>query len=133
MSHRGFSRRQRIALGSIRGLLAFVFISAGVAKLAGLPFMIEVFDHVGLGQWFRYVTGAIELVSAILLLTHRSVGVGALLLACTMLGAIIAHLSVVPGSPAPAAVLLALSAVLAFAYRDRTLGMVGITSTPQVA
>jgi len=123
MSYVQPARGVRISLGALRGLLAFVFIAAGIAKLAGLPFMVEVFSHAGLGQWFRYLTGAIEVGSAIMLLTRPLVGVGALVLSCTMAGAIIAHLTGVPGSPVPAIVLLLLSAALAFAFRQRTLAL----------
>jgi len=123
MSHHNPARGVRVTLGALRGLLAFVFTAAGVAKLAGLPFMVEVFDHAGLGQWFRYLTGSIEVGSAVLLLTRRLVGIGALVLSCTMAGAIIAHLTRVPGSPVPAIVLLILSATLAFAFRQRTLAL----------
>ena len=45
-----------------------------------------MFETIGVGQWFRYVTGAIEFASAVLLLTPRFAGVGALLLVPTMVG-----------------------------------------------
>ena len=48
--------------------------------------MVETFEKVGVGQWFRYVTGAIEIGSAILLLIPRLAPVGAALLVCTMTG-----------------------------------------------
>jgi putative oxidoreductase len=133
MSHPDTTRRKRITLGFLRELLVFVFFATGAAKLAGVPFMVPEFDHAGLGQWLRYVTGMIEVGSAILLLTPRLVGVAALLLSCMMTGAIIAHLTRVPGSPMPAAVLLVLSATLAFAYRQRTLNLVSTSLTTQVA
>lgn len=117
------ARRQRLAINALRWLLATLFVTAGVAKLAGVPAMVEAFEHIGLGQWFRYVTGAIEAGSAVLLLTHRFVAVGALLLVCTMMGAIVAHLTVAPGSLIPAAILLTLSATIAFFYRDQMLGL----------
>jgi hypothetical protein len=37
------------------------------SKLAGQPQMVEIFQAIGLGQWFRYVTGVIEAGSALLL------------------------------------------------------------------
>ena len=56
--------------------------------------MVETFEKVGVGQWFRYVTGAIEVASAILLLIPRLTPVGAALLVCTMIGAVLAQLLV---------------------------------------
>ena len=46
-------------------LTAAAFLMAGVATLSGYPMMVETFDKIDVGQWFRYVTGAIEVASAI--------------------------------------------------------------------
>ncbi len=54
------SARQQIILRVLRGLVAFAFVLFGTLKLIGIPMMVDVFDHVGLGQWFRYATGVIE-------------------------------------------------------------------------
>ena len=85
---------------------------AGVAKLIGQPMMVETFEKVGVGQWFRYVTGAIEIASAILLLIPRLTPVGAALLVCTMAGAVLAHLLVLDGSAVPALVLGCFAAII---------------------
>jgi len=48
---------QRNAIGAwvLQGLLAAAFLAAGGAKLAGVPMMVQVFDQIGMGQWFRAV------------------------------------------------------------------------------
>src|SRR3982750_3690027 len=125
MPYDTMSTRRRITLWVVRGLAAFAFVSAGSLKLIGVPMMVTVFDHVGFGQWFRYVTGAIEVGGAILLLSPRFVGAAATLLGCTMVGAIISHLTVVPGSPVPATILLTLCVVIAWSYRSTTLALLG--------
>lgn len=96
----------------IRALLTAAFAAAGLAKLAGAEMMVQTFDAVGLGQWFRYVTGAI----ALWLPGLQAYAAG--LLVCTMIGALIAH-AVVLGLAAglPALVLGALAAVILWAYR----------------
>jgi putative oxidoreductase len=119
------SAKQRIFLTTIRVLVAAAFILFGTLKLIGVPMMVAVFDHVGFGQWFRYVTGAIEVIGAILLLTPRFVGAAALMLSATMVGAILSHFTVVPGSSVPAMVLLVLCAVIAWSYRNGTLALLG--------
>jgi len=127
------SPRRRFILMGVRLLLAFAFIMAGGAKLVGLPMMVSVFEHVGFGQWFRYVTGVIEVSGAILLLTSRFAGPAGLVLATTMAGAILAHLTVVPGSPGPAILLLVLSAIIAWAFRDQTRALVSPVQSGPVA
>jgi uncharacterized membrane protein YphA (DoxX/SURF4 family) len=133
MVHDTMSAKQRNALRVVRGLVASAFILFGMLKLIGVPMMVTVFDHVGFGQWFRYVTGLIEVVGAIMLLSPRFVGAAALLLSGTMVGAIISHFTVVPGSPVPATVLLTLCAVIAWSYRNSTLALLGQAPTQRVS
>ena len=78
---------------------AGMFLMVGFFKLSGDPRMVGLFDAIGLGQWFRYVTGSLEVLGAILLLIPRLSGLGALLLVGVMLGAVPTHLFVVGGSP----------------------------------
>jgi hypothetical protein len=112
-------RWKSVSLWIVRGLLAFIFLGAGGAKLYGVPLMVEEFGHMGLGQWFRYFTGSLEVLGALLILTRLLVGFGAMLLICIMIGATIMHLFVIGGSPVPALVLLALSAIVAIAKREQ--------------
>ena len=86
-------------------LAASAFLLAGGLKLAGAEPMVSMFDKIGLGQWFRYPTGGLEVTGAILLLIPTTVVLGGSLLVMTMLGAIATHLFVLGGSPVPAIVL----------------------------
>ena len=109
------SRKGRlITLWTLSGLVALAFLGAGGAKLGGVPAMVEMFGKVGLGQWFRYFTGLLEVAGGIGLLMSRYAFYAAVLLAVVMLGAIIAHVAVLGGSPAPAVVLLVLSGIIAY-------------------
>lgn len=105
---------QKRILWGVRIFLALAFAAAGIAKLAGVPQMIQVFDAVGVGQWFRYLTGAIEVVGAVLLLIPVTGFYAGLLLTATMAGALVTHLFVIGGNPAPALVLLTMSAFAAW-------------------
>jgi putative oxidoreductase len=69
---------------------------------------------VGLRQWFRYLTGLLEVAGAIGLLISRYAFYAAILLAIVMVGAVITHLTVIGGSPLPAVALLALSGTIAY-------------------
>jgi hypothetical protein len=98
-------RAKNVALWVLQILTAAAFLMAGFGTLSGQPMMVETFDKIGIGQWFRYVTGAIEVASAILLLIPRLTAVGAALLVCMMAGAVLTHLLLIGGSPVPALVL----------------------------
>jgi putative oxidoreductase len=103
---------------TLQVLAAAVFLFAGTSKLAGVPMMVQMFDVIGIGQWFRYVTGAIEVVGAVLLLVPSLARLGALALAATMVGAILTHLFIVGGNPAAPIVLLAATTTIAWARRS---------------
>ena len=113
------SRASLVALWLTQVALALMFLMAGGSKLAGVPAMVSLFDLIGIGQWFRYVTGVIEVISGIALLVPSAAVFGALLLIPTMLGAIITNVFVVPASPMPPLVLLLLAAAVAWARRDQ--------------
>ena len=117
-------RWKSAGLWVVRGLLALAFAGAGGAKLYGVPMLVEEFQHIGIGQWFRYLTGTLELLGAILILAPSLAAFGALLLICIMIGATITHLFVIGGSPIPALVLMALSAIVAYAKRDQIASLV---------
>ena len=113
------SRASLVALWVAQVALALMFLMAGGSKLAGAPAMVTLFDALGVGQWFRYVTGVIEVLSGLALLIPAVAVFGALLLIPTMIGAIIVNLFVVPASPVAPIVLLLLAAVVAWARRDQ--------------
>ena len=106
------SRAKNVALWTLQILTAVAFLMAGFATLSGHPMMVATFDKIGIGQWFRYMTGGIEVTSAILLLIPRLTPVGAALLVCTMLGAVLSHLFLIGGSPVPALVLLCFASII---------------------
>ncbi|HEX7925342.1 MAG TPA: DoxX family protein [Bradyrhizobium sp.] len=113
------SRWKSVTLWVVRGLLALAFAAAGAAKLYGVPMLVAEFEHIGLGQWFRYLTGSLELLGAVLILVPPVAAFGGLLLSCIMIGATITHLFLIGGSPVPALVLLTLSAIVAYAKRSQ--------------
>jgi len=106
---------------------AAMFIFAAIPKLMGVPQVVAMYNLIGLGQWFRYLTGAMEIGGAILLLIPRLSGVGALVLLCVMIGAVFTHLFIIGGNPTGAIVLLVVTALIAWGRRDRTLRLLGRT------
>jgi uncharacterized membrane protein YphA (DoxX/SURF4 family) len=116
------SRKTAAATGRVRTItlwilqvaVAFAFLAAGGSKLAGAEQMIAMFDKIGLGQWFRYVTGLLEIGGAIGLFVPRYAFHAAVTLMLIMARAIFVHLTVLGGSPLPALALLLLSATIAY-------------------
>jgi len=101
-----------IILWILSVMTALAFIAAGGSKLAGAPAMVEIFDKVGVGQWFRYFTGLLELTAGFGLLIPRYAFYAAVALAVVMIGAIIAQLTVLAGSPAAPVALLVFIGVI---------------------
>jgi putative oxidoreductase len=106
----------------LRVLLAAVLLNAGIRKYAGDAGPVETFDQVGLGQWFRYVIGTIEIASGAGLLIAPIAGLAALAAASVLVGALAMEAFVLDdGNPIFPAVLLALLALVAWQYRARTM------------
>jgi putative oxidoreductase len=102
---------------------AGMFLMVGFLKLSGDPQLVGLFGAIGLGQWFRYLTGTLEVAGAILLLIPRTSGLGALMLAVVMVGAIVTHVLIVGGSPLMAIILLVVTSIVAWGRRQRTMNL----------
>ena len=109
----------KYGLVTIKALVALAFTGAGLAKLSGVSMMVETFDAIGVGQWFRYVTALIEITGAALLFVPGRQAWGAGLLMMTMIGAVTAHFLVLGPSVIPASILGGLSALILYSYRDQ--------------
>ncbi len=113
-------RALNLTLWVLQGLTALVFLYFGAIKFDPREiFWVRLFAEVGIGQWFRYFTGGLEVICAILLLIPRASAIGAALLACTMVGAILTHVFVIRdpyASSVPAVLLLILVTI---AWRRR--------------
>src|SRR5262249_29071228 len=106
-------------LPRLGAVLAFLFI--GLTKFNNDPHgeWVRIFDRIGWGQWFRYFTGAMQVSGALLLLTRRTLTLGAFMLACTMVGAMIVDVFVLrsPGFVPFPGTLLGLVVVVWYAGR----------------
>ena len=102
---------------------AGMFLMVGFLKLSGNPQLVALFEAIGLGQWFRYLTGSLEVAGAILLLIPRTSGLAALMLAAVMACAVVTHVFIVGGSPLGATILLIVTGVVAWGRRGRTMNL----------
>ena len=102
---------------------AGMFLMVGFLKLSGNAQLVGLFEAIGLGQWFRYLTGTLEVAGAFLLLLPRTSGLGALMLAGVMTGAVVTHVFIVGGSPMMAIILLVVTGIVAWGRRERTINL----------
>ena len=130
-NHRS-SRVKNLVLWALQIVTAAAFLMAGFGTLSGYPMMVETFDKIGIGQWFRYVAGGIEVASAIMLLIPRLTPVGAALLVCTMAGAVLSHLFLIGGSPVAALVLLCFAGIILWGRFGTLKAWLGKLPTPAV-
>ncbi|MCT9929878.1 DoxX family protein [Planotetraspora sp. A-T 1434] len=113
--------RRRVLRRVLWGLQALIalFLIAGSAlpKFAGQKDAVETFTLIGWGQWFRYVTGVVELTGAIGLLIPRLAGAAATGLIGLMAGAALTQILVL--DPAWALFPAGLAIVFALVAWDR--------------
>jgi putative oxidoreductase len=100
-------------------VLALVFSLAGGTKLVGVPGMVAEFAQIGIGQWFRYVTGVLEVSGAIGVLVPKFRFWAALQIVALMVGATGVNLWVlrVPALARLTVILMLLALALAWLRR----------------
>ncbi|HEY8742162.1 MAG TPA: DoxX family protein [Chloroflexota bacterium] len=107
-----------VAVQIVEGVLGLAFLGSGVGKLLGAKTYVEGFQRWGYPQWFRSVTGAVEVVGGVAMLAgiglHWMGPLAGLWLTATMLGAVLTHVRVHDSvaKMAPAVVLLVLALVV---------------------
>ena len=113
------NKYNKYLLLAIKILVSVAFLGAGLSKLAGVEMMVNTYEEIDFGQWFRYLTGVIEVGSVILLWLGSKQVFGAVLLVCTMLGAVLTHYFILGPSAVPAIVLGLLSTYILYYYRGQ--------------
>ena len=108
----GQKKGKMIALLVLRVVVGLAFLAAGGSKLAGAPAMVAMFAKIGFGQWFRILTGLLEVAGAIGLFVPGFAVYAASMLAFVMVGAIGFHLTRLGGNPVPPTVLLLLAILI---------------------
>ena len=71
----------------LRLAVAGVFLSIGADKFNEHSMWVKLFEQIGFGQWFRYLTGTLQITGAVLVIVPRTFLIGIGILACTMAGA----------------------------------------------
>ena len=119
---------RRLGAWVLQGVVATAFFAAGAAKLAGAAYMVQLFDQIGVGQWFRYATGIIEVTGALALIYPGLASIGGLWLAGTMAFAVLTHLFVLHTNPVPAVVIGLLNALIVYLRRDELVSLLRVVA-----
>jgi hypothetical protein len=102
----------------LQSLLVLYYLFSGVSKVAGVKYWADIFNHLGLPNWFRVVTGFVQLVGAVVLIIGywyaEAVTWAGIWLGITMLLACLAHFRVKDpiGKTAPAFVFAVINIIL---------------------
>ena len=92
-------RRDNTLLWTLQILLAVLFLYQGIDKFSERRLWLRIFEEIGFGQWFRYLTGVVEISGGLMLLIPKTTLVAVGLLACTMVGALLVHVLVIGAGP----------------------------------
>lgn len=112
------ARTWNVILWVLQIIVAAAFLYFGTLKLTGALPTVILFDKIGFGQWFRYFTGGMEILGAVMLLIPRFAAHGALLIIGVMIGALITNFAL-GVSPQRALILVTLASIIAWGRRDR--------------
>src|SRR5258707_214201 len=98
--HRGrraLSKWRTFPIWALRVILGLAFAWIAYTKLTGTHNTIQYFAAIGWGQWFRYVTGTVDLVGVVLLFVPRRTCYGAIAIACSIGLGLVISLTVLKG------------------------------------
>jgi len=87
------------AIWTLRVVLGLIFALVGATKLAGTGNTVAYFAAVGWGQWFRILTGCVDLAGVALLFVPQWTCYGAIMLASSVGLASLISLTVLRGNP----------------------------------
>ncbi|PSL00260.1 DoxX-like protein [Murinocardiopsis flavida] len=125
----GRGRGASIGLWLVQVILAVFFIAAAaVPKLIGEETAVTMFRDIGIGQWFRYLVGALEFAGAVGLLVPRLAGLAALGLVGLMVGAFFTQLLILDGGALALTPLILglVAAAIAWGRRHEIAALAGV-------
>jgi uncharacterized membrane protein YphA (DoxX/SURF4 family) len=124
------ARRADIGLRVLQILLALFFgVASALPKLIAHPSATEGFDRIGLGGWFMYLIGSLELAGAIALLIPLLSGLAGLAFIGLMTGAFITQVTVFDGENATTPlIVMVLVGLVAWGRRGHTTRLIRLVS-----
>lgn len=82
----------------LQSLLVLYYVFSGSAKVVGAKYWVDIFNSLKIPQWFRVVTGFVQLIGAAVFVIGYwkadAIAWGGIWLGITMLVAVLAHIRV---------------------------------------
>jgi len=109
----GFETATLVTGWLLRVALAVFFLTVGSRMFGEHSMWVPIFNHMGAPPWVRYLTSALQVAGAVLLVIPRTFLIGAFFIGCTTVGALLTWMVVLhePESAWVPAILLTLLAV----------------------
>jgi putative oxidoreductase len=115
------STRIDVAGWAMRISAGVLFVSVGLGKFETDSHWVRLFADAGFSDWFRFLTGVLQVLGGLLLFPPQTMRAGAVLAGVTMAGAVLVHMFLldtgIGGAIIPAG-LLAFVATIAFRHPD---------------
>lgn len=120
MAEQGEHKTRRGVVWVLRVLVGVLFVIIGVEKLTGTMGTVPFFAAIGWGQWFRFASGAIDTVGALLIFLPRWTSYGAMIITCTVgLGTVLCFTMSLFNPLFPLAMTLLAATLAWMTWRDR--------------
>ncbi|SDM10841.1 DoxX-like family protein [Nonomuraea maritima] len=111
---------RNIALWVLQIAVAGYFLMSAMAKFTNVEPAASTFEAIGFGDWFRHLTGVLEVAGAVALVVPPLAGLAGLALAVLMVFATLTEAFVSKGGVVTPLVLLVLCALIAWSRRSAT-------------
>lgn len=110
-----------VATWILRVLIGLAFLGIGIEKLTGTMGTIPFFQAIGWGQWFRYVSGAMDTTGALLIFIPRWTSFGAFIITCTVgLGTVLCYTKALFNPTFPLVMTLLAATLVWLAWRPKS-------------
>jgi putative oxidoreductase len=121
MTSQKTGKARAVATWILRIFVGLAFLGIGIEKLTGTMGTIPFFDAIGWGQWFRYVSGAMDAAGALLIFLPRWTSLGAIIITCTVgLGTILCFTKALFNPIFPLVMTLLAATLVWLAWRPKT-------------
>ena len=94
MQKKSYPKDKKIILWILQIIVSIILIQTLFFKFLGLEESVQIFSALGIEPWGRYLTGILELIASMLLLSWRFSLLGAIITSIVMIGAIVSHITI---------------------------------------